>query len=222
MLWTPCGTAPVTAGRVMATVALSATDQPQDFDVGGITDVIIMTSMGACLALVSIYVRFHLRDNDPVAPSQPFTLERGESKMVAKGSVMEISRRPFYVFDLDAHASLMSFVWTEQSAAMTVDDYKDAIRAYARLVLEHRARRALVNLRNFRFRAEDADVGTWWADEIVPLYNQAGLEKFAFVLPDGEQPPPDETPPQRDAGEKFVTRQFGSEQAAIAWLTAQS
>jgi hypothetical protein len=136
---------------------------------------------------------------------------------------MEVSRHPFYVFDLDEHASLMSFVWTEKSVAMTVDDYKDAIREYARLVLEHRARCALVDLRKFRYRVEDADVlGSWWADEIVPLYNQAGLEKFAFVLPEGEQAPPDETPAKAQAGEKFVTKQFGSEQAAISWLTADS
>ena len=44
---------------------------------------------------------------------------------------MEVSRHPFYVFDLDEHASLISFVWTEKSVAMTVDDYKDAIREYA-------------------------------------------------------------------------------------------
>ena len=61
---------------------------------------------------------------------------------------MEICRSPFYVFDRDEHASLMSFVWMEQSIVMTADDYKDAIRAYARLVLQHRARHALVDLRN--------------------------------------------------------------------------
>jgi hypothetical protein len=133
---------------------------------------------------------------------------------------MEVSRRPFYVFALDEHASLMSFVWTEQSVAMNADDYKDAIRAYARLVLQHRARCALVDLRSFRYRLEDADLlASWWADEIVPLYNQAGLQKLAFVLPESEQAP-DETPTEAQAGENFVTRQFGSEQAAIAWLTA--
>ena len=135
---------------------------------------------------------------------------------------MEVSRRPFYVFDLDEHASLMSFVWTEKSVAMTVGDYKDAIREYARLVLEHRARRALVDLRKFRCVVDADLLGSWWADEIVPLYNQAGLEKFAFVLPEGEQAPPDETPAKAQAGEKFVTKQFGSEPAAISWLTADS
>ena len=136
---------------------------------------------------------------------------------------MEVSRRPFYVFDLDEHASLMSFVWTEKSAAMTVDDYKVSIRDYARLVLKHRARRALVDLRKFRYRVEDADaLASWWADEIVPLYNQAGLKKFAFVLPEGEQAPPDEASAKPEAGETFDTKHFGSEQAAMSWLTIET
>jgi hypothetical protein len=136
---------------------------------------------------------------------------------------MEISRHAFCVLDLDERASLMSFVWTEKSVAMTADDYKAAIREYAGLVLKHRARCALVDLRKFRFSVVDSDIpGSWWADEIVPLYNQAGLAKFAFVLPEGEQAPPDEAPAVAGAGEKFVTRQFGSQQAAISWLTGNS
>ena len=132
---------------------------------------------------------------------------------------MEVSRSPFYVFDLDEHASLMSFVWAERSVAMNADDYKGGIRAYARLVLQHRARRALVDLRSFRYRPEDAHLlASWWADEIVPLYNQAGLQKLAFVIPDSGQAP-DETPVEVQAGEHFVTRQFASEPAGIAWLT---
>ena len=133
---------------------------------------------------------------------------------------MEVSRCPFYVFDLDEHASLMSFVWTERSVAMNADDYKDAIRAYARLVLQHRARCALVDLRNFLYRIEDADrLASWWAEEIVPLDNQAGLQKLAFVLPESEQAL-GETSAEVQAGEKFVIRQFGPKQAAIEWLTA--
>jgi hypothetical protein len=136
---------------------------------------------------------------------------------------MEISRSPFYVFDFDEHASLISFVWTEKSAAMTVDDYKNAIREYARLVVEHRVRRGLVDLQKFRFRVEEPDaLASWWADEIVPLYNQAGLERFAFVLPEGEQAPPDETPAKAEKGEKFLTKRFDTKKAAIAWLTADS
>jgi len=135
---------------------------------------------------------------------------------------MELARHKFYAFDLNEDACLISFVWTEKSAAMTVGDYKAAIREYARLALAHRARCALVDLRQFRCRIEDADaLGSWWADDIVPLYNQAGLKKLAFVLPEGAQVPPQETPTAAETGEAFATGQFGSEQAAICWLTTR-
>jgi hypothetical protein len=46
----------------------------------------------------------------------------------------------------------------------------------------------LVDLRNFRYRVEDAGgFASWRTKEIVPQYNQAGLKKLAFVLPKGEQ-----------------------------------
>jgi hypothetical protein len=136
---------------------------------------------------------------------------------------MEVFRHAFYAFDLDERASLLSFNWTEKSASMTDHDYKQALREYAHLMVKHRARRALIDLRKFRYRLGDADgLAAWWANEIVPLYNQAGLERFAFVLPEGEQAPPDETPAEAGESEKFLTKQFGTKQAAISWLVAHS
>ena len=134
---------------------------------------------------------------------------------------MEIFRHTFCAFDLDEQASLFSFNWTEKSAGMTDEDYKQALREYAGLILKHRARRGLVDLRKFRYHLADADgLASWWANEIVPLYNQAGLERFAFVLPEGEQAPPDEAPAEAQEGQQFLTKQFATRQAAISWLTA--
>jgi hypothetical protein len=124
---------------------------------------------------------------------------------------MKIQEHALYSFDLDEQASLLSFNWTEESAGMTDDDYKQALREYARLTVKLRVRRALIDLRKFRYRLGDAEgLESWWANEIVPLYNQAGLEKFAFVLPEGEQPPPDETPAQAEERQEFLTKQFGT------------
>jgi hypothetical protein len=135
---------------------------------------------------------------------------------------MEIYRHPFYVFDLDERASCLSFIWTAKSVAMSDNDYKEALREYARLVVKHRARRALIDLRKFRYQPGDSKgLSIWWENEIVPLYHQAGLEKFAFVLPAGVQAPPDDTPAKAEPGEKFLTKQFGSEPSAISWLTAE-
>jgi hypothetical protein len=133
---------------------------------------------------------------------------------------MEISRGSFHVFDFDEQASVMTFLWTEKSADMTVDDYKNAIRNYAGFVLKHRARRALIDLRKFHYQVDGKAVGSFWEDEIVPVYNRAGLEKFAFLLPESANVPADETPAAPESGEKFLTRQFASKPAALAWLTA--
>ncbi len=124
------------------------------------------------------------------------------------------------MFDLDEPGSRLSFEWTEQSAAMTVDDYKSAIRDYAGLVLKHRVRRALVDLRHFRYQVDANLLGSWWQDEIVPVYERAGLEKLAFVLPAGEAAPPDDAPAEPQEGARFLTKQFGSADAAISWLSA--
>jgi hypothetical protein len=75
-------------------------------------------------------------------------------------------------------------------------------------------------LRKFRYHLADADgLASWWANEIVPLYNQAGLERFAFVLPEGEQAP-DDAHAEAQEGQQFLTKQFATRQAAISWLTA--
>ena len=136
---------------------------------------------------------------------------------------MEVFKHAFYAFDLDEQASLLSFNWTEKSADMTDDDYKQALREYARLVVKLRARRALIDLQKFRYHLGDTDgLGAWWANEIVPLYNHAGLVKFAFVLPEGEQASPNETPAKAEEGQKFLTKHFVTKQAAISWLTTDS
>lgn len=134
---------------------------------------------------------------------------------------MEVSRHTFYVFDFDEQKSLLSFLWTERTVAMTDDDYKEALGEYAHLMAKLRARRGLIDLRKFRHRVGEG-LMAWRASEIVPLYHRAGLEKFAYVLPAGVQAPPDDTPAKAEAGEKFLTKRFGSEQAAISWLTAAS
>ena len=79
---------------------------------------------------------------------------------------MEIFRHTFCAFDLDEQASLLSFSWTEKSAGMTDEDYKQALREYAGLILKHRARRGLVDLRKFRYHLADADgLASWWANQ---------------------------------------------------------
>jgi hypothetical protein len=131
---------------------------------------------------------------------------------------MEIARHPFYTFKFEEALSLLSFVWTERTSEMTDRDYQEALRAYARVMIERHARRGLIDLRCFRRRVGD-DLMSWRVKEIIPLYHQAGLEKFAYVLPAGVPAPPDDAPATAETGERFRTKRFASEEAAVFWLT---
>jgi hypothetical protein len=94
---------------------------------------------------------------------------------------MEVARNPYYVFDLDAPASLLAFLWTDKKAEMTDDDYMAALLQYAKMAVLHRTRRCLVDVRSFKHQVGD-ELGLWRRREIVPLYHAAGVEKFAFVV----------------------------------------
>lgn len=41
------------------------------------------------------------------------------------------------------------------------------------------------------------------------------------MLPEGEQAPSDETSANAEEGSTFLTKQFGTKQAAVSWLTAE-
>jgi len=100
--------------------------------------------------------------------------------------------------------------WTPATAAMTDDDFKDALEAFADLAEGRRARNLLVDVCNFRHQVGEA-LGGWRGEAIVPRYNQAGIRKFAYVVPGPGAP-------MGGAGEDFETRAFDSEAAALDWF----
>jgi hypothetical protein len=134
---------------------------------------------------------------------------------------MEVKSHSFYSFDFDEQHSLLSFLWTEKTATMTDADYQAGLRDYGQTMIERRARLGLIDLRKFRHRPGE-HLMSWRTSEIVPMYHKAGLEKFAYVLPEGVPAPPDDAPAKKEPGEQFLTKRFATDAAARSWLTAKS
>ena len=58
-----------------------------------------------------------------------------------------------------------------------------------------------------------------WRDEhIIPRYNAAGVQKFAFVMPPGM--PAIRAEPANEDPATFPTGYFGTRQEALAWLSS--
>lgn len=84
--------------------------------------------------------------------------------------------------------------------------------------LQKKAIKIFIDARKFLFHPGDELVGPWRTKNISPLYNEAGVKKFAFLYPVGSPTPP--TNGQNMPDEKFLTGFFSSESELRRWLSS--
>jgi|SRR5579872_1910647 len=126
---------------------------------------------------------------------------------------MELQQHEYYIHLFDPKDRILTFIWTKRTAAMTDEDFKNGLVAYAKFAEVHKPLGLLINGTEFHFRPSEG-LGDWRAKEIIPRYNRGGVKKFAFLNENFSELPPEE----RNPGEDFVTRYFNSERAAYEWL----
>jgi hypothetical protein len=119
---------------------------------------------------------------------------------------------PMYSIRYYKPEKFVCLTWLPGTAGMTDQDFREALEVFAAGALQHRAERLLIDVSEFRHRPSP-EVLEWRDEVIVPMYNQAGVKKVAWVWP-GEA---------RDAatGEGgYSNRYFDSEDEALAWIAA--
>jgi|SRR5215831_11256166 len=107
--------------------------------------------------------------------------------------------------------------WYDATEAMSAADFQNWVAAFAGEVEQRHRPGILVDLTRFRMDQEDMD-GNWWYEQIVPRYNKAGVEKFAFLALEGM--PAIGTPPAQAKGAAFPTAYFARRQEALSWLSS--
>jgi hypothetical protein len=109
---------------------------------------------------------------------------------------------------------ILELRWLPDSVDMTDDDFKSAMLRYAQSAGKYRPRYLLVDVTEFRF-TPGADVASWREEEVIPRYNAAGVEKMAFLLPEGSEIP---GPPQPEPPGNFPTGYFNERTGVFAWF----
>ncbi|MGN6679658.1 MAG: hypothetical protein ACTHKL_17990 [Streptosporangiaceae bacterium] len=110
--------------------------------------------------------------------------------------------------------------WGQKTRSMSDDGFKKTIQAMADQGLKVRPRFMIIDARQF-FHTFGEGTLAWRDQHIVPLYNEAGIEKFAFLVADrmpgtvekGAEPAP-------DGPASFPTGWFETEERMYAWLTS--
>jgi hypothetical protein len=105
--------------------------------------------------------------------------------------------------------------WYDTTRDMTADEFQRWLSTFAGHVEQLRRPGVLVDGTSFRMNPANMDA-EWRDANIVPRYNAAGLEKFAFHMPEGM--PMIGKPPAVEGPAAYPTGYFGSRQEALDWL----
>ena len=108
--------------------------------------------------------------------------------------------------------------WFDSTATMSGDEFNDWLSRFAAEVERTGRSRVLVDGLTFLMPMQRMDAG-WRDAHIIPRYNAAGVERFAFLMPAGM--PAIGAPPATEGPATYPTAYFGTRRSAMEWLTSK-
>ncbi len=102
--------------------------------------------------------------------------------------------------------------WKPATKDLTNDAFKSEAIKFINIVKQNQSKNIIVDMRNFSYDLTP-EVIAWRNQNIIAVYNEIGVEKFAFI---SEKP----TVKQDNPNNTFFTRHFVNEQEAENWLTS--
>ena len=108
--------------------------------------------------------------------------------------------------------------WFDSTATMSGDEFNDWLSRFAAEVERTGRSRVLVDGLTFLMPMQLMDAG-WRDAHIIPRYNAAGVERFAFLMPAGM--PAIGAPPAMEGPATYPTAYFETRRSAMEWLTSK-
>ncbi len=105
--------------------------------------------------------------------------------------------------------------WFDATRDFTTETFYGWLGEFAGGVEASGRKRVLVDALSFRMASGQMDPA-WRDAHIIPRYNAAGVEKFAFLMPEGM--PAIGAAPAPEGPAQFPTAYFGTRADALAWL----
>ena len=107
--------------------------------------------------------------------------------------------------------------WSEGSATISDDSFKMWLTKFGELAVETGSQYLIVDGLKWQGNVSPEAMGSWRTEQVIPIYNQAGTKKFAFLFP--EVPPPlAGKAPAPEEGANYPTGYFASRDAIYDWF----
>ncbi len=119
---------------------------------------------------------------------------------------------------------ILELRWSLGTENISDDDFKRWLKMLGEHAIERQTRFLVVDVREFRGTPSPEAVGSWRDEHVIPLYNQAGTEKFAFLVPpsppasDSEDDDSSSIMDESEGPANFPTQYFPSWDAIRAWF----
>ena len=107
--------------------------------------------------------------------------------------------------------------WYDSTEQMTGDEFNQWLSAFAGYVEQKNRAGVLIDAVQFRMPQERMNI-EWRDENIIPRYNTAGVQKFAFIMPSGMPLIGNDPAPEGPA--QFPTGYFGIRADAVKWLSS--
>ena len=130
----------------------------------------------------------------------------------------ELDRDQYGVIRHHPEEGMLELEWLDASENMTDDDFKRSMLRFAALAAEQSTPHMLVDVTKFRF-TPGAGVPAWRDEYVVPAYNAAGVEKFAFLVPAGAPGTIEQgAAPAKEPPGQFPTGYFTERARIVDWF----
>ena len=114
---------------------------------------------------------------------------------------------------------MLELEWLDASESMTDDDFKRSMQRFAALAAEQSTPHMLVDVTKFRFTPGEG-VPAWRDEHVIPAYNAAGVEKFAFLVPAGAPGTVEQgAAPAKEPPGQFPTGYFTDRARIVDWFS---
>ena len=119
---------------------------------------------------------------------------------------------------------ILELRWSSGTKGMSDDDFKHWLKLLGDYANDHNTRFLVIDVREFLGKPSADAVGSWRDEHIIPLYNQAGTEKMAFLVPPAAAEHSDSeedsamSEMSSESPANFPTQYFPSWNAIRAWF----
>jgi hypothetical protein len=131
---------------------------------------------------------------------------------------VELFRDEFATYTHDDQRGLIEQRWSSATKSMSEQQFRDGVAKLAYLLEQAHAPNVLVDI-TVMGHSPSGDFESWRQAQIIPRYNAAGVEKFAFLMPSGAPGTIESgTEPAIEGVATFPTGYFSSRDRALRWF----